>query len=116
MEGGTPTRLGAARGVKRRERDWGSCRPPRLIARIDRTDPSKNIVRGFIAYEKLLRYHPELRGEVQFWAFLQPSRQDVAAYSRYLREIRQMAGRINNEHGNSEWQPIRLEIAESERK
>jgi len=53
---------------------------------------------------------------VQFWAFLQPSRQDVAIYSRYLRQIRQTAGRINSELGSDEWQPIRLEIAESERK
>ncbi len=109
-------RLAGSRGVKRQEEELGTWRPRHLIARIDRTDPSKNIVRGFIAYEKLLRYHPELRGQVQFWAFLQPSRQDVAAYSRYLRQIRQTAGRINSERGNSEWQPVRLEIAESERK
>jgi trehalose 6-phosphate synthase len=87
-----------------------------LIARIDRTDPSKNVIRGFIAYDKLLRYHPELRGKVQFWAFLQPSRQDVSAYTRYLRQIRQSASRINSELGTPDWQPIRLEIAESERK
>ncbi len=110
------TRLAASRAVKRQEEELATWRPLRLIARIDRTDPSKNIVRGFIAYEKLLRYHPDLRGQVQFWAFLQPSRQDVAAYSRYLRHIRQTAGRINSEFGNQEWQPIRLEIAESERK
>ncbi len=110
------THLAASRGVKRQERELASWRPPRLIARIDRTDPSKNIVRGFIAYEKLLRYHPELRGQVQFWAFLQPSRQDVAVYSRYLRMIRQAAGRINSEFGSEEWLPIRLEIGESERK
>lgn len=110
------TRLAASRGVKRQEEDLATWRPPKLIARIDRTDPSKNIVRGFLAYEKLLRYHPDLRGQVQFWAFLQPSRQDVAAYSRYLRHIRQTAGRINSEIGNQDWQPIRLEIAESERK
>jgi len=109
-------RLAASRGVKRQEEELATWRPPRLIARIDRTDPSKNIVRGFIAYEKLLRYHPDLHGQVQFWAFLQPSRQDVAAYSRYLRHIRQTAGRINSEFGNEQWQPIRLEIAESERK
>jgi trehalose 6-phosphate synthase len=108
--------LAASRGVKRQERELASWRPLRLIARIDRTDPSKNIVRGFIAYEKLLRYHPELRGEVQFWAFLQPSRQDVAVYSRYLRMIRQTAGRINSEFGSEQWLPIRLEIGESERK
>jgi len=112
----TTTRLAASRGVKRQEEELATWRPERLITRIDRTDPSKNIVRGFIAYEKLLRYHPELRRRVQFWAFLQPSRQDVAAYSRYLRHIRQTAGRINSEFGTPEWQPVRLEIAESERK
>jgi trehalose 6-phosphate synthase len=112
----TTSRLAASRGVKRQERDLASWRPPRLIARIDRTDPSKNIVRGFIAYDKLLRYHPELRGEVQFYAFLQPSRQDVAVYSRYVRQIRQTVGRINSEFGTETWIPIRLEIGESERK
>jgi trehalose 6-phosphate synthase len=109
-------RMAASRGVKRQEHKLATWRPQRLIVRIDRTDPSKNIVRGFIAYEKLLRYHPELHGQVQFWAFLQPSRQDIAAYSRYLRQIRQAAGRINSEFGSDDWQPVRLEIAESERK
>ena len=73
-------------------------------------------MRGFIAFDKLLRYHPELRGKVQFWAFLQPSRQDVAVYSRYLRLIRQAVGRTNSEFGSAGWLPIRLEIGESERK
>jgi trehalose 6-phosphate synthase len=109
-------RLAASRGVKRQEHEISTWRPPLLIARIDRTDPSKNIVRGFIAYEKLLRYHPELHGKVQFWAFLQPSRQDVTAYVRYLRQIRQTAARINSDLGTPDWQPIRLEIGESERK
>jgi trehalose 6-phosphate synthase len=109
-------RLAESRGVKRQEHDLSHWRPELLIARIDRTDPSKNIVRGFVAYEKLLRYHPELLGKVQFWAFLQPSRQDVPVYSRYLRQIRQAAARINAEFGTHEWTPIRLEIAESERK
>lgn len=102
--------------MARLEDEIATWRPRHLIVRIDRTDPSKNIVRGFIAYEKLLRYHPELRGQVQFWAFLQPSRQDVSAYVRYLRQIRQTAARINGEIGTPEWQPIRLEVAESERK
>jgi len=110
------TRIASSRGVHRQEEDIARWRPPQLIVRIDRTDPSKNIVRGFIAYEKLLRYHPELHGKVQFWAFLQPSRQDVAVYVRYLRQIRQAAAHINADLGSSDWQPIRLEVAESERK
>jgi trehalose 6-phosphate synthase len=110
------TRLAFSHGVmveERKLRDW---RPKRLIVRIDRTDPSKNIVRGFLAYEKLLAHHPELKGEVQFWAFLQPSRQDVAAYRAYLRRVRQVALRINSQHRRRGWVPIRLEFGENMRK
>lgn len=112
----TTTRLAFSHGVmveERRLRDW---RPKQLIVRIDRTDPSKNIVRGFLAYEKLLSHHPELKGHVQFWAFLQPSRQDVAAYRTYLRRVRQVAARINAQCGCHGWTPIRLEFGENVRK
>src|SRR5260370_3927777 len=78
------TRLPSSRGVKRQEQEMAAVRPARLIARIDRTDPSKNIVRGFIAFEKMLRYHPDLNAQVQFWAFLQPSPQHVPASTRSL--------------------------------
>ncbi|HKC18010.1 MAG TPA: trehalose-6-phosphate synthase [Candidatus Dormibacteraeota bacterium] len=110
------TRLSYSHGVmveERKLRDW---RPEHLIVRIDRTDPSKNIVRGFLAYEKLLAHHPELKGRVQFWAFLQPSRQDVAAYRNYVRKVRQTVQRINAQYGAHGWQPIRLELGESVRK
>jgi trehalose 6-phosphate synthase len=110
------TRLSYSHGVmveERKMRDW---RPEYLIVRIDRTDPSKNIVRGFLAYEKLLAHHPELRGRVQFWAFLQPSRQDVAAYRNYVRKVRQTVQRINAQFGAQGWLPIRLELGESVRK
>ncbi len=110
------TRLSYSHGVmveERKLRDW---RPEHLIVRIDRTDPSKNIVRGFLAYEKLLAHHPELKGRVQFWAFLQPSRQDVAAYRHYVRKVRQAVQRINTQYGALGWLPIRLELGESVRK
>jgi trehalose 6-phosphate synthase len=73
-------------------------------------------VRGFLAYEKLLVHHPELKGKVQFWAFLQPSRQDVAAYRNYVRRVRQVVQRINSQFGGRGWLPIRLEFGESVRK
>jgi trehalose 6-phosphate synthase len=110
------TRLSYSHGVmveERKLRDW---RPEHLIVRIDRTDPSKNIVRGFLAYEKLLAHHPELKGRVQFWAFLQPSRQDVAVYRNYVRKVRQTVQRINAQYGAQGWLPIRLELGESVRK
>jgi trehalose 6-phosphate synthase len=110
------TRLAYSHGVMVEERKLREWRPEHLIVRIDRTDPSKNIVRGFLAYEKLLAHHPELKGRVQFWAFLQPSRQDVAVYRNYVRRVRQVVQRINAQHGASGWMPIRLELGENVRK
>jgi trehalose 6-phosphate synthase len=87
-------------------------RPPRLIVRVDRTDPAKNIVRGFQAYERLLEDHPEYHQEIAMWAFLQPSRQDVDAYRQYLELIQSSVERINSRFGNEVWQPTRLELGE----
>jgi len=116
IEVSSTTRLAFSHGVMVEERKLREWRPKYLIARVDRTDPSKNIVRGFLAYEKLLSHHPELSGEVQFWAFLQPSRQDVSVYRNYLKRVRQVATRINNQYGTQVWMPIRLEFGENVRK
>jgi len=85
----------------------------KLIVRVDRTDPSKNILRGFWAYERLLAAHPEHIGKVQFWAFLQPSRQDVGVYRTYLKSIDKTARIINRRFARPDWMPIRLEYGEN---
>jgi trehalose 6-phosphate synthase len=103
----------AAPAVERELQELRAERPPRRIARVDRTDPSKNIVRGFLAYERLLRSHRDWIEQVQFHAFLQPSRQDVRVYRDYLEEIRRTAERINGVFGTGSWQPIRLELEEN---
>ena len=107
------TRLSASPGVAAEDARLAAWRPEKLIVRIDRTDPTKNIIRGFLAYERMLISHPELVGTVQFWAFLQPSRQDVAAYREYLQRIRSTVERINAELNQPGWQPIRLELQEN---
>ena len=66
-----------------------------LVLRVDRTDPSKNIVRGFQAFSTMLEDHPELAGKVSFLALLQPSRQDVPEYADYLAEIGATVARVN---------------------
>jgi trehalose 6-phosphate synthase len=88
-------------------------RPRHLILRVDRTDLSKNIVRGFLAYERMLEAHRELHGDVQFWAFLQESRQDIDDYRAYLGSIVGVCARINRRFGARGWMPIRLEIEEN---
>jgi trehalose 6-phosphate synthase len=83
-----------------------------LILRVDRTDLSKNILRGFKAFRQLLRDHPELTGRVTFLALLQPSRQDVDEYIEYLEKIRRLVADINLERGNADWQPIDLRVGD----
>ena len=51
--------------------------PSSSILRVDRTDPSKNVVRGFRAFEFYLDAHPEMHGRVGMLALLDPSRQDI---------------------------------------
>jgi len=53
----------------------------KTIVRVDRMEPSKNIVRGFKAFDLLLERHPELVAKVNFLAFLVPSRTHIKQYA-----------------------------------
>jgi trehalose 6-phosphate synthase len=103
-------RLAAAPQVREYEEALLARRREHLIVRVDRTDLSKNILRGFKAFDVLLHEHPDLSGNVTFLAHLQPSRQDVPEYVEYLERIRRVVADINLEHGTTEWQPIDLQL------
>jgi trehalose 6-phosphate synthase len=68
---------------------------PRLIVRVDRLEPSKNALRGFVAFESLLRRRPELRRSVRFLAIASVSRADVADYANYAAAVREVVSRVN---------------------
>jgi trehalose 6-phosphate synthase len=104
--------LGDSPQVRQIEAEVTRWRPEKLIVRVDRTDPSKNLIRGFLAFERLLEDHPEHHGRVTFWAFLQPSRQDIAVYREYLRQVRATTDRINARFRKRAWMPTRLELGE----
>jgi trehalose 6-phosphate synthase len=78
----------------------------KLILRVDRTELSKNILRGFLAYETFLRHRPRWRGKVRFLALFNSSRGAIAEYRRYMNECVATARRINAELGTPGWQPI----------
>lgn len=82
----------------------------RLIVRVDRTELSKNIVRGLEAYRELLRTHPEWRGRVTHLAFAYPSRGDVPEYRAYTDSVLRTAKEINEEFATPEWTPVVLEV------
>ncbi|MEV0241889.1 trehalose-6-phosphate synthase [Streptomyces sp. NPDC050674] len=82
----------------------------RAIVRVDRTELSKNIVRGLLAYRQLLADHPEWRERVAHVAFAYPSRQDLAVYRDYTAEVRRLADEINAEYGTPGWTPVVLHV------
>jgi trehalose 6-phosphate synthase len=84
-----------------------------LIVRIDRIEPSKNIVRGFRAFEEMLELHPEHRERVKFLTLLVPSRMGVNEYQEYLDNLMAAAGQVNAKFGTSNWEPIRVLVGEN---
>jgi trehalose 6-phosphate synthase len=78
----------------------------RTIMRVDRIEPTKNIIRGFQAYAAVLEDHPELREKVTFLAFLVPSRQTLPMYRRFDSDVRATVEDINNKYGTDDWIPI----------
>jgi trehalose 6-phosphate synthase len=87
--------------------------PGKLLLRVDRMDLSKNVVRGFQAYGRMLESHPEMVGEVTFLAQLQPSRGDIPEYARYAEVVQETAEEINEKHGNASWKPIELSVQDN---
>src|SRR6266404_6208775 len=78
----------------------------KVIMRVDRIEPTKNILRGFQAYAQMLDEHPELRGAVTFMAFLVPSRQTLLKYQRHNADVLKMIDEINQKYGTDDWLPI----------
>ncbi|MFJ9908585.1 trehalose-6-phosphate synthase [Streptomyces sp. NPDC101152] len=82
----------------------------KTIVRVDRTELSKNIVRGLLAYRQLLDDHPEWRERVVHVAFAYPSRQDLAVYRDYTAEVRRLAEEINSRYRTPGWTPVVLHV------
>ena len=99
-------------GVLEREAALVARRPEQLVLRVDRTDPSKNIVRGFHAFALLLERHPELHERVGMVALLAPSRQDIPAYAEYFGAVETAARQVNDRFGRGGWRPVELDVAD----
>jgi trehalose 6-phosphate synthase len=105
--------LAQSRAVRDAGRVLSRRRPEKLIVRVDRTDPSKNIVRGFRAFELYLDAHPDMRKHVGMLALLDPSRQDIPEYAEYVGAIQREARRVNDRFQRGRWVPINLQISDN---
>ena len=84
----------------------------RIITRVDRTELSKNIVRGLLAYRELLRTRPEWRERVVHVAYAYPSRHDLPEYREYTAAVQRLAREINDEFATGDWTPLLLGVAD----
>jgi trehalose 6-phosphate synthase len=81
-----------------------------VIVRVDRMELSKNLLRGFWAYEELLHRQPHRRERVVFLALAYPSRQGLAEYLAYQNEVESTVARMNERWATPGWTPIVLEV------
>jgi trehalose 6-phosphate synthase len=95
------------------ERELLRRRRDHLILRVDRADLSKNVLRGFTAFDLFLEQNPEFVEQVTFIAHLIPSRQDVPEYAEYLEKIEALVAVVNHRHGTPDWMPIDLRLREN---
>jgi trehalose 6-phosphate synthase len=111
-----PIDAGAVQAVAKRDRthefeeELLRRRRDHLILRVDRADLSKNVLRGFGAFDVFLQQHPEFRERVTFIAQLMPSRTDVPEYAEYLERIEAVVAVVNHRHGSPDWMPIQLKL------
>jgi len=84
----------------------------KMLLRIDRTELSKNIVRGLQAYGELLRSRPQWRERVVHLAFAYPSRHDLPEYREYTAAVQRTAGEVNEEFAAPGWLPVLLQVAD----
>ena len=78
----------------------------KILLGIDRLDYTKGIRRRLLAYEAMLRRHPEYHGRVRLIQVAVPSRESVGAYQEFRHEVDAMIGRINGQFGTADWVPI----------
>ncbi len=83
-----------------------------VIGRVDRTELSKNVWRGLLAYRELLRTRPDWRGRVVHAVYNNPSREDLPAYREYTAAIERLADEIADEFGTDDWTPILLDVTD----
>ena len=98
-------RIAGSRAARRRADQLLGGAREQVIVRVDRLEPSKNILRGFLAYEALLQRQPRLRGRISFLAFLVPSRTGLREYGHYGRMVQNAVDRINARFGRAGWRP-----------
>jgi len=79
----------------------------KLIIGVDRLDYSKGLEERFLGFERFLADNPELRREVLMVQVAPVSRESVNTYQEIRGRLDALSGRINGEHADLDWNPLR---------
>jgi trehalose 6-phosphate synthase len=101
QESGATTATDEIQGLMR------SIGPARLVLGVDRLDYTKGIPERLIAFGRFLEIFPEWRKKACLVQVSVPSRADVPEYVEQRRRVENIVGRVNGEHGEADWVPIR---------
>lgn len=88
----------------------------RLVIGVDRMDYSKGLPERFAAVGELFDAFPELESQVSVTQIAPPSRSKVEEYKELREQLDQLAGRINGDHGDLDWIPLRYLARSYDRK
>jgi trehalose 6-phosphate synthase/phosphatase len=77
-----------------------------ILLAIDRLDYTKGVQRRLLAYEMMLRRHPELHGRVRLIQIAVPTRDGVDAYRTFRDQVDEMVSKINEAYGTAVWRPL----------
>ncbi|MBU2135803.1 MAG: trehalose-6-phosphate synthase, partial [Alphaproteobacteria bacterium] len=79
----------------------------KLIVGVDRLDYSKGLEERFLGFERFLADNPDLRRQVLMVQVAPVSRESVNSYQEIRGRLDALSGRINGEHADLDWNPLR---------
>jgi trehalose 6-phosphate synthase len=85
----------------------------KLLLRVDRLELSKNVLRGFQAFESFLHDRPDWHGRVRFLALLPRSRTEIPEYQLYAERVHEAVDMINAKFGGAGWDPVEMRTDEN---
>lgn len=84
-----------------------------LLVRVDRMEPSKNLLRGLWAFDEMLTLYPEFKEKVVFFQIAYPSREGLSEYISYKTEAESLTQFINDKWSSPNWQPVILNVSDN---
>lgn len=100
-------KLAASEGVLEKEKIVKGIKGDKfLFYRTDRADLSKNIIRGFKAFDLFLMKHPEYHEKIVFLTTGKPTRQQIKEYRNYSDEVENAINEINRKYCTDDWMPV----------